>query len=89
MNKESDIKINYEFILARFIHAHKSEKITAIQLSKNKSKLYFYLGHFQIARVYLAIRWRMKYFVKRKDNLKEEIILFVVLITLKKHLTFL
>jgi glycosyltransferase involved in cell wall biosynthesis len=66
MNKESEIKINYEFILARFIRTHKSKKIIAIQLSKNKAKLFYYLGHFKIERVFLAIRWRMKYFVTRK-----------------------
>lgn len=66
MNKEFEININYEFILARFIRTHKSEKIIAIQLSKNKAKLLYYLGQFKIERVFRTIRWRMKYFVTRK-----------------------
>jgi glycosyltransferase involved in cell wall biosynthesis len=66
MNKESEIKINYEFILAKFIRTHKSKKKLALQLSNNRANLFNYLVYFKIERIFLAIRWRMKYFVTRK-----------------------
>ena len=66
MNKESKIKINYEFILAMFIRTHHPEKKLAFQLSKNNTKLYFYLIFFKIERIYHAIRWRITYLITRK-----------------------
>lgn len=61
MNRESDIKINYEIILAKFIRSHHSETKLALQLSNNRTKLFYYLIYLKIERVFLALRWRVIY----------------------------
>jgi glycosyltransferase involved in cell wall biosynthesis len=76
MNKESEIKTNYEFILAKFIDAHNSKKKMAIQLSENKKLLFFHLLIFKAENVYMAIRWRIKYLIpgKKQNGSRKNII---------------
>ena len=68
MNKESEIKINYEFILAKFIRTHQSEKKLALQLSNNRAKLSSYLIYFTIAYALIEIRSRVKSLITRKKQ---------------------
>jgi len=66
MNKESEIDIDYEYILAKFIHTHYSNKKLALELSKNNTRLFYYLIFLKISGVFLAIHWRIKYLVTKK-----------------------
>lgn len=61
MSKESEIMVNYEYILAKFIRSHKSEKNLAIQLSKNKGNLFYYLFFLKVERVVFALYWRIMF----------------------------
>jgi glycosyltransferase involved in cell wall biosynthesis len=48
MGKESQIHVNFEFILAWFIKTHPREQMIAYQLSHNKLKLLSYLAYYKI-----------------------------------------
>lgn len=48
MNKQSQVPIDYEYILAWFIQTHPMERKRAFSLSRNKAKLLFYLCYYAI-----------------------------------------
>lgn len=80
MNKEKDIKINYEFILAWFIETHPEEKNMALNLSRNKVILYIYLIYYRfLAPIIYSIRRLIIFFkfnnnrIENNDNLVSDI----------------
>jgi len=65
MKGQKQIAINYEFILAWFIHTHPSQKKLAFRLSQNKIKLIGYLAYYKLGLPTLDLIAKAKFWTNK------------------------